>query len=70
MVDNKWLESLSNFFDVEPSEFACKDLVPVELPSLSSSVGLAGKSGSTWGWSVVDNKWLDSLFNFYQRQGI
>jgi hypothetical protein len=48
MVDNKWLELLSEFLDIEPSEFPCEDLAPVELSLISSSVGLVGKSGSTW----------------------
>ncbi len=47
-MDNKRLESSSEFLDIEPSEIACANLAPVELPLLSPSVGLVGKSGSTW----------------------
>jgi hypothetical protein len=59
VVGDKWLELLFGFLDVEPSEYPCADLAPVELPSLSPSVGLAGKSGSTWEWLGVDDKWLE-----------
>jgi hypothetical protein len=45
MVEDKWLESLSESLDVALSEFPCKDLAPVELPSLSSSVGSAARGG-------------------------
>ncbi len=46
MVDDKWLELLSKFSDVELSEFPFTDLVPVELLLLSPSIGLVGKSRS------------------------
>jgi hypothetical protein len=59
VVGDKQLELLSGYLDVEPSEFPCADLAPVELPLLSPSVGLAGKSGSTWEWLGVDDKWLE-----------
>ncbi len=45
MVEDKWLESSSISSDVAPSEFPCKDLAPVELPLLSSSVGSAAGGG-------------------------
>jgi hypothetical protein len=48
-----------HFFDIEPSELAYEDLAPVDLQSPSSSIGSVGKSGSTWEWSVVDDKWLE-----------
>ncbi len=45
MVVDKWLELLSNFSDFELFKFPCEDLVPVELPMLSSSVGSAARGG-------------------------
>jgi hypothetical protein len=48
VVEDKQLELSSEFLDIEPSEFPCTDLAPVELPLPPPSVGLVGKSRSTW----------------------